>query len=177
RHAEMKTGIRRAWRRLHGGGRPLGARRDRGPGLRRRWLSCPGKLAFQRRDAGFEGLVLLAGQARHVLDRLEFLALDEVEVAHPPLGLAPEHGIELALDPLRDAGGIVHEAGDFVEEPVAGLGHGEPRLNSQVICPSIAGLARWRRRAIYLSLVCKPVCCSIQKRSLASFLGNTFRAV
>src|SRR5262249_24864233 len=150
----MKTGIRRAWRRLHGGGRPFGAR------LRRRWLRCrrrlPGKLAFQRRDAGFEGLVLLAGQARHVLDRLEFLALDEVEVAHPPLGLAPEQGIELALDPLRDACGIVHEAGDFVEEPVAGLGHGEPRLNSQVICPSIAGPARWRRRAIYLSLVCKP---------------------
>ena len=38
-------------------------------------------LRLQRGDARLERLVLLARQARHLLDRLEFLALDHVEVA------------------------------------------------------------------------------------------------
>ncbi len=55
----------------------------------------------------------------------ELLALDQVEVAQPLLRLRLEHGIDFALDALCDAGGIIHQAGDLVEETVAGLGHGQ----------------------------------------------------
>src|SRR6185312_17175992 len=38
------------------------------------------ELGFERGDPRFQRLVLLARQPRHVLDRLEFLALDEVHI-------------------------------------------------------------------------------------------------
>src|SRR3981081_985854 len=60
---------------------------------------------------------------RHVLDRLEFLALDDVEVAQDFFGLVAHHGVDLALDALGGAGGVVHQTADLVEKPIAGLGH------------------------------------------------------
>src|SRR5262249_54817781 len=83
-----------------------------------------GELRLQGREPGPQHLVLLTRQPGHILDRLELLALDQIEVAQPLLGLGLEHGIDLALDALRDTGGIVHQAGDLIEETVAGLGHG-----------------------------------------------------
>src|SRR5450830_1379438 len=85
-----------------------------------------GRLGLQRRDARLQGLVLLARQAGHFLDRLEFLALDHVEVAQDALGLGPEQSVEFAPHPLRDPGGIVHQARHLVKNAVAGLGHGLP---------------------------------------------------
>src|SRR5262249_37294281 len=76
----------------------------------------------------------------------------------PPLGLVLEHSVELALDPLRDAGGVVHEAGDLVEEAVAGLSHGKPRLSSQVcICLSMAAPTRGQSPLTSPSVACEPV--------------------
>ena len=80
-------------------------------------------LGFQRRDPGLQGLVFLARQAGHVLDRIELLALDEVEVAQDALGLVANDRIDLALDALGGAGGVVHQTADLVEKPIAGLGH------------------------------------------------------
>src|SRR6266540_5428316 len=130
----MKTGIRpktggcagRGGRRqppLHGRWRRFGRRRWR-RGRRGRSVLPSGELRLQRRNAHLEQLVLLARDAGHVLDRLELLALDQVEIAQPLLGLVLEHGVELALDALGDAGGVIHQAGDFIEEAVGGLGHG-----------------------------------------------------
>src|ERR1700716_4188159 len=87
---------------------------------RRRWHS---EFCFQRRDARFEGLVFLARQPRHVLDRLELLALDDVEVAQDFFGLIADHRIDLTLDALGGAGGVIHQTPDLVEKPIAGLGH------------------------------------------------------
>src|SRR6267154_1225990 len=78
---------------------------------------------FQHGDARLQRLVLLARQPRHVLDRLELLALDDVEVAQEFFGLVADHGIDLALDALGGAGSVVHQAADLVEKPIAGLGH------------------------------------------------------
>src|SRR6185295_5926913 len=51
------------------------------------------------------------------------LALDEVEVAQDAFGLVANDRIDLALDALGGAGGVVHQTADLVEKPIAGLGH------------------------------------------------------
>src|SRR5258705_13775477 len=88
----------------------------------RRWRRNA-ELGFQRSDARFQRLVFLARQPRHFLDRLELLALDDVEVAQDFFGLVADHRIDLALDALGSAGRVVHQAPDLVEKPIAGLGH------------------------------------------------------
>ena len=42
-------------------------------------------------------------------------------------------GVDFALDPLGGAGGVIHQASDLVEEPVAGLGH---RKTLRYGCPT-----------------------------------------
>src|SRR4051794_8312543 len=106
-----------------------------GRGRAGRW-SC--KLRLQRRDAEFQRLVFLARQPSHVLDRLEFLALDDIEIAQDFFGLVAHHRVDLALDALRRARSVVHQAADLVEKPVAGLGH---RKASARVCPR-----QWRSR-------------------------------
>src|SRR5580698_9602547 len=81
------------------------------------------QFGLQRRDPGLQRLVFLARQPGHVLDRLELLALDDIEVAQDFFGLVAHHGIDLALDTLGRAGGVVHQPADLVKEPIAGLGH------------------------------------------------------
>src|SRR5262245_14049297 len=104
-------------------------------GYRRRWISRRGRRwgrcrwtsrepRLQGSEPGPQHLVLLTCQPGYLLDRLELLAFDQIEVAQPLLRLGLEHGVDLALDPLRDAGSIVHQARDLVEKAVAGLGHG-----------------------------------------------------
>src|SRR5215831_11579989 len=93
------------------------------------------EFAFQRGDARFQRLVFLPRQPRHVLDCLEFLALDHVEVAQDFFGpIAPER-IDLSLHALCCARSIVHQATDLVKEPIAGLGH---RKNSGGLTPVCA---------------------------------------
>src|ERR1700687_1220899 len=89
--------------------------------IRRCWRNA--ELGFQHRDTRLQRLVFLARQPRHVLDRLEFLALDDVEVAQDFFGLVADHRIDLALDALGGAGGVIHQTPDLVEKPIVGLGH------------------------------------------------------
>src|SRR6266481_8314305 len=90
-------------------------------GVRRRGRNA--ELGFQRRDAGFERLVFLTREPCHLLDCLELLALDDVEVAEDFFRLVADHRIDLALDALGGAGGVVHQTPDLVEKPIVGLGH------------------------------------------------------
>src|SRR5262249_51306112 len=80
---------------------------------------------FKSSEARLQRLILLAGQAGHVLARLELLAVDEVHVAQEFFSLAAPERVDLTLDALGGAGGVVHQPADFVEKPVVGLGHGE----------------------------------------------------
>src|SRR4030095_7419360 len=76
------------------------------------------ELGFQRRDPALQRLVLLTRQAGHVLDRVELLTLDEVEVAQDAFGLVAHDRIDLALDALGGAGGVVHQTANLVEKPI-----------------------------------------------------------
>src|SRR5262245_7657627 len=78
------------------------------------------ELCLQRRNPRLQRLVLFARQAGHFLDRLEFLALDHVEIAQDAFGLVAHDGVDLALDALGRARGIVHQTADLVEEAVGG---------------------------------------------------------
>src|SRR5580698_8433318 len=100
------------------------------------------QFGLQRRDPGLQRLVFLARQPGHVLDRLELLALDDVEVAQDLFSLVAYDGIDLALDALGGAGGVVHQAADLVEKPIAGLGH----LGRSGRC-WVALSPQWRSRA------------------------------
>src|ERR1700688_4324930 len=97
------------------------AARLRAAHIRRRERNA--EFGFQHRDPRLQRLVLLARQPRHVLDRLELLALDDVEVAQDLFGLVADPRIDLALDALGGAGGVVHQTPDLVEKTIVGLGH------------------------------------------------------
>src|ERR1700675_4265369 len=115
---------------------------------------------LQRRDAGLERLIFLARQAGHVLDRLEILALDQVEIAQDALRLVAEQRLDLAPHALRGAGRIVHQPRDLVEEPVCGLDHGclrTPLAESRLICPqTMAMVRRARKRCGAMSRASRP---------------------
>src|SRR5262249_45686822 len=98
------------------------------------WVAAGSELGFERGDARLQRLVLLAREARHVLDRLEFLAFDYVEVAQDAVGLVAEHGIEFAPHARGDASRVVHQPRHLVEETVAGLGHRWSRVRIQSAC-------------------------------------------
>src|SRR5262249_17781390 len=98
------------------------------------WVATGAELGLERGDARLQGLVLLAREPRHLLDRLEFLALDHVEVAQDAVGLVAEHGIEFAPHARGDAGRVVHQPRHLVEETVAGLGHRWSRVRIQSAC-------------------------------------------
>jgi len=53
----------------------------------RRRTHSSGKGGFQRRHADLQGLVLLARDAGHIFHRFELVALDQIEIAQPALGL------------------------------------------------------------------------------------------
>src|SRR5262249_1348424 len=114
-----------------------GLRRRRGRPGDRRHLSEP---RFERRDAGLERLVFFSCKARHVFDGFEFLPLDHIQIAQKAFGLVSEQRLELAAHALRHAGGVIHQPGNFVEEPIRRLNHARLRsllslANPGLSCP------------------------------------------
>src|SRR5262245_46079054 len=101
---------------------------------------------FERGHPPFERLVLLARQARHLLHRLELLALDEVEVAQDAFGLVANDGFELAPHARGGACRVVHQPRDLVEEAVGGLRHNGSRVRMNMPAPTM-GTDRCRRKA------------------------------
>ena len=83
---------------------------------------------------------------------------NNVEVAQEALRLAAEQRLELAPNALRNAGGVVHQPGDLVEEPVRRLHHdclrtfpAEQARQLRLPCPQTMAMVRpsrkWRRAA------------------------------
>src|SRR5262245_21743901 len=116
---------------------------------------------FERSDARLERLVLLARQPRHLLDRLELLALDQIEVAQDAFGLIANDGFDLAPHARGGACSVVHQPRDLVEEAVGGLRHHGSRVRMKMPAPTM-GTDRVGRKA--RSLV-GPAICVIAARS------------
>src|ERR1700728_226799 len=114
---------------------------------------CPGKLRLQRGDARLECFILLTGEPGHVLDGLEFLTLNDVEVAQNAFGLAAKQRLELSAHPLRHPGGVVHQPCRLIEEPVRRLHHdrlqklrGKRPLPPRLPCPQTMAMVRRARK-------------------------------
>src|SRR5262245_34992726 len=92
---------------------------------------------FERGYARFERLVLLARQPRHLLDRLELLALDQIEVAQDAFGLVANDGFDLAPHARGGTCRVVHQPRDLVEEAVGGLRHHRSRVRMNMPSPTM----------------------------------------
>src|SRR5215471_1599163 len=120
------------------------------------------QLRLKRRNPHLQRLVFLAREPCHVLDRLELLALHNIEVAQHLFRLVSPERVDFALDTLCRAGCIVHQPSDLVEKPVCGLGHGrflrtrklqadngDPPGFVQVLpIKSATSIVTWRRLAL-----------------------------
>jgi hypothetical protein len=62
--------------------------------------------------------VVVAGLRGHLLDRLEFLAGDDIHRREKTFELTFHHRFGLAADALRHLGGIGHETREIVEHPI-----------------------------------------------------------
>src|SRR5262245_6692077 len=92
---------------------------------------------FEPGHARLEGLVLLARQPRHLLHRLELLALDQVEIAQDAFGLVANDGFDLAPHARGGAGRVVHQPRELVEEAVGGLRHHRARVRLNMPAPTM----------------------------------------
>jgi hypothetical protein len=79
---------------------------------------------FQRGNPHLERLIFLPRQTRHLLDRLEIVALHHVKVMEDAFRLSAEQRLNLTPDALRGTGGVVHQTGYFIEETIRRLDHG-----------------------------------------------------
>src|SRR5690606_24187334 len=70
-------------------------------------------------EPGPERRDFLALRLHQFAQRVEILALDEVHVGDEPLRLRPDRGLDLTPHPVGDAGGVVHQAPEIVENPAA----------------------------------------------------------
>jgi len=86
------------------------------------WIG-PCKSGLERRNASFERFVLLAGETGHIFDGFELLAPNNIEVPENAFCLAAEQRLELAPNALRNAGRIVHQTSNLVEEAIRRLDH------------------------------------------------------
>src|SRR5580700_9477896 len=68
-------------------------------------------------------LVLVARPRRHLLDRLELLAGDDVHAGHHPLHLRAGEGLRLTFRAIGKARGVGHETREVVEKAAVGLRH------------------------------------------------------
>src|SRR6202051_3486458 len=82
------------------------------------------ELRFQLSYPCGKPLVLVPGARRHLLDRLELLASDDVHARHHPLHLRAGEGLRFALGAVGEARGVGHKAREIVEEFALGLRHG-----------------------------------------------------
>jgi hypothetical protein len=81
-------------------------------------LSCAWRrleFGLQRRNARLQGFVFLPRQPGHVLDGLEFLALDHVHVAQDTFGLGANDGIEFPPHALILAAAACAQASECSE--------------------------------------------------------------
>jgi nitrite reductase/ring-hydroxylating ferredoxin subunit len=72
--------------------------------------------ALEIGDAHRQPFVLLARCLCHGADRLELLALHDVDVIEDALDLGLDQGIDLPAHALGGTGRIAHELGEFIEE-------------------------------------------------------------
>src|SRR5580658_6103769 len=113
----------------------------RGPGL--------AKCRFERCHAGFQRFVLLAGDTSHVFYRLEILPADNIELAQYSLRLAAKKRLNLAPDPLRGPGGVVHQPRNLVKETIRRLHHGLLRnalTEHRLLCFQTMAMVRRSRK-------------------------------
>src|SRR5262245_52345184 len=97
---------------------------------------------FERSNAFVQALVLLARFLRHRLDRVELLALHDIEAIEDALRLGAHDAFDLLADAVGGARGVGNELAELVEKPACRLRH---RFRSMCRRPKAARPATMRR--------------------------------
>src|SRR5262245_32234966 len=82
-----------------------------------------GEGGFERGNAFVQALVLRTRLLRHRLDRVELLALHDIEAIEDALRLRAHDAFDLLADAVGGARGVGDELAEFVEEPACRLRH------------------------------------------------------
>lgn len=88
---------------------------------------------FKSLDPGAQFVIFLAGAGGHGVNHVILLAGDKIEIPDDFLDLGADKDLQFLTHALGGTGGVSYGFGQFIEQPVIGLGHGGTLAGSPML--------------------------------------------